>query len=70
MSPCGDFRGDGSGCEVNEEQQHGKLVYELTNLFGRTSSAKTTQGFAVKLNPVKIQMLTCRFEKHNTNKSR
>ena len=43
---------------------------ELTNLFGGTSSAKATQGFAVKLNTVKIQMLTCRFEKHNTNKSR
>ena len=46
------------------------VLYELTNLFGGTSSAKATQGFAVKLNTVKIKMLTCRFEKHNRNKSR
>ena len=40
------------------------------HLFGGTSSATMTQVFAVKLNSVKMQMFTCRFEKHNTNKSK
>ena len=29
-----------------------------------------TQGFAVKLNYVKMQMFTCTFGKHDTNKSK
>ena len=59
VSPCGDFRGD--GCELKSSTVH---------LFGGTSSATMTQVFAVKLNSVKMQMFTCRFEKHNTNKSK
>ena len=49
--------------DVNNEELHG--IYKLTHLFGGISSAEMTQGFAVKLNTVKMQMFTCRFEKHN-----
>ena len=49
VPPCGDFRGD--GCEVMKSS----TIYKLTHLFGGTSSATMTQGFAVKLNSVTVR---------------